>query len=357
MIRRLLSAALCVLFVFSPVFAEERVGTTFSAVQCAYLGVDWVNCYRQTLDLGLGIIRLGAYWNEIEKQEGVFDFSRLDWQIARAKEKKIPVLLTVGMKAPRWPEFFIPDWLMQRIYLKFGGDVADNDELAARTLRFVAEVVCHYRSEPAVLYWQVENEPLNRSGEKNWWIDKEFLKKEIELTKRIDSVRKRPVVVNIATYPNGVIRFFATLNIPNDPIGEAIEICDILAVNVYPTVGQRVWGKFNVCLRTSPKRRRAYLGKIVRMAAEKKKPTWSTELQTEPWEPGQLVHVGKEWPVTCVPESFTGFFDDLRAVNIRTILLWGVEYWFYRRVRYGDEGWWKAGEELIRRGKRAISRR
>jgi beta-galactosidase GanA len=32
--------------------------------------------------MGFDIIRIGAYWNRIEKEEGIFDFNELDRQIA-----------------------------------------------------------------------------------------------------------------------------------------------------------------------------------------------------------------------------------------------------------------------------------
>ena len=49
-----------------------RVGTTFSPAQCEYLGLDWKNAYLRILDEEFDLIRLGAYWSEIEKQEGVY---------------------------------------------------------------------------------------------------------------------------------------------------------------------------------------------------------------------------------------------------------------------------------------------
>ena len=101
-----------------------RIGTTFSAKQCGYLQVDAKKTLKEILQTKFDLIRLSAYWDEIEPQDGIFDFSSLDWQIAEAKARQIPIILTVGMKGPRWPEYFIPPWLLTRLRLRKGADVA-----------------------------------------------------------------------------------------------------------------------------------------------------------------------------------------------------------------------------------------
>lgn len=330
-----------------------RVGTTFSQVQCGYLGLDQEKTYLEITGMGFTVIRLGAYWKQIEKRADVFDFAELDWQIKKARQRRIPVVLTVGMKAPRWPEFFIPEWVMRDVYLKFGADASSSDYLKERTLKFITAVICRYRDDPAIRWWQVENEPLNRSGPKNWWIHRDFLKKEIDLVKRLDPM-KRPVIVNIATYPNTLVRFFSQLNISNDPEAEAIELSDILAVNVYPVVGQQFW-RLKLCFWTRPGQRRRYLQRIIQAARQENKSVWATELQAEPWEPGQLVHVGKKQPVTCLPETFRQSFEEMVSLGVDTILLWGVEYWIFRERRHNDDNWLEQGQEIIRRAEGTLS--
>ena len=60
--------------------AEEPVvvGVTYSPKQSEYLDQDWKKTYIEILDCGFNAIRLGAYWNEIEKEPGVYDFNVLD---------------------------------------------------------------------------------------------------------------------------------------------------------------------------------------------------------------------------------------------------------------------------------------
>jgi len=338
-IARFLAAMLILVNLHAVLLQAEpaRVGTTFSPRQCKYLGQDWKKTYLEILDMGFEIIRLGAYWDQIEKEKDVYDFTDLDWQIKQAKKKRIPILLTVGMKAPRWPEFFIPKWVLRKVSFRLGEDVSSNEYLRERTLKFIKEVVGHYKNERIIHYWQVENEPLNRSGPRYLWIDKEFLKQEVDLVRTLDR-RNRPIVINVATYPHKFLRFLYRIIEPNDPISEALELCDILALNVYPVVGQKIkW--FNLRFWTTPDERIKYLSRIVSLAKERDKKVWATELQAEPWEPGQLVYKGKKEPTTCWPELFQSAFKELRALGIDTIFLWGSEFWLFRKTHYGDDSW------------------
>ena len=54
-----------------------------------------------------GILRLSASWREIER----YGYEHLDWLLTTAERARQPVLLTVGMKALGWPEFYLPEGL------------------------------------------------------------------------------------------------------------------------------------------------------------------------------------------------------------------------------------------------------
>lgn len=334
---------LSVLLIYDSVNAGEALtGVTFSQVQCEYLGMDWKDVYLKTLEIDPGIIRLGAYWSRIEKEQGKYDFSELDWQIQKAKARNIKIVLTVGMKAPRWPEFFIPSWVKSNV--KFGKDVTDREEIKGHTLKFIEETVSRYSDEPAIEYWQVENEPLNRAGPKEWWIGKDFLKEEIALVKKVDH-GKRPVIVNVATYPNKFLRFLSRIAYSRDPLQEAIQAADIVGINVYPAVGHTI-GELKMCFWSTSKERKSYFTKIINNVRGNGKEIWITELQAEPWEPGQLVHQGEK-SRTCWPQGFALSFFELRSYGIDKIFLWGAEYWFFRIERYNDHAWLDAALDLI----------
>ncbi|MFQ5952563.1 MAG: beta-galactosidase [Candidatus Omnitrophota bacterium] len=343
---RTLVLIVLILFQCTTLCADNlRIGTTYSPIQSRYLDLDWKKTYLAILELGFDVIRLGAYWNEIEKEKGVYDFTVLDWQIKEAGKKGIPVILTVGMKAPRWPEYFIPDWVIEKSFLPFGADVSKDDFLKKRTLIFIEKVVDHYKRDPIIRYWQVENEPLDRIGEKHWLIGKDFLKQEVELVRKLDG-KKRPILLTAATYPNAFQRFLSRIFVKHDPIRECLELCDVLGLNVYPVIGQKVLF-MDIYFRTTRQQRDMYFSKVISIARSEGKDVWIMELQAEPWEPGHLVYKEKKQPLTGNPEEVKESFEEFRNLGVDTILLWGAEYWHYRETRHKDAKWQNTVRGLI----------
>jgi len=338
--KRLILAGLIVLTAGSAVAKEmpaARVGTTYSPIQSVYLGLDWKRTYLDVLDTGFDIIRLGAYWSEIERTEGVYDFDALDWQIEEARLRGIPVVLTVGMKAPRWPEYFLPEWLLKRVRLPARRDVSKNKEVRTLTLGFIEKVVTRYKNEPIISVWQVENESLNRIGEKSWYIGTDFLTEEVKLVRKLDG-GKHPILITAATYPNKFLRFLAAIFSCADPIKQYIDIADIIGINVYPTIGHKFLC-MGMYFKTGKEERIKYFSTLKKYIEENEKKVWVTELQAEPWEPGYLVYKEKRVPPTAEPEETGQFFMELDDIGIKTIFFWGVEYWQFRELKYKDEKW------------------
>jgi len=321
------------------------VGTTFSPRQNEYLGQDWKKAYISILEMGFDVIRLAAYWNVIEKEKDVYNFKALDWQIKEAKKRKIPVVLVVGMKAPRWPEYHIPEWLLAEVDLKPGQEIGKNPTLGERTLKFIKKTVNRYKNKPAVGYWQVENEPLGRFGPHFWWIGEEFLAQEVSLVRKLDP-GGRPIVITAETYPNNFIRFIMGLIPPRTPIRDAMQLCDILGINIYPAVGKKFW-RFNYYIRTRQLERLRYFSKLIKQAKRCGKKVWITELQAEPWEAGKLVHKSPERPVSIWPDMIQTTFTEMKTLGIDAVFLWGAEYWYFRKTRYGDVAWWQQAADIL----------
>lgn len=321
------------------------LGTTFSQKQCVYLGMDWKEAYLATLELDLDFIRLGAYWDELEPEPGVFNFEALDWQMAQAKKKGKPVILVIGMKAPRWPEFFIPGWLLKQLELPRGGDVARRELLRKRTLQMVRTVLERYRDQEHVQYWQVENEAFDRSGPSFWWIHPEFVEQEIRLVKSLDFL-ERPVILTTATFPNRFLRIMMRLFGRRDALREARRLGDILALNIYPIIGHQ-WTWKRSYYRTRLEGRRHYLEPLLKELDPMDKPIWVSELQAEPWEPGHLVYTDQPHPTTSHPDMLGGYVQEMRDLGIEAVLLWGVEYWYYRKVKQDDPSWWDSVSALL----------
>ena len=139
-----------------------NLGFTFSQRQAEYLELAWREAYREAINLSPGTVRLGAYWDEIEPEPGRSDFSTLDWLLDKAAARDLRIILTVGLKAPRWPEYYLPAWLDRR--LPDGGRVTDEPDVRVHTLDFIRQVIQRYCGREVIAYWQVENEPLDPAG-------------------------------------------------------------------------------------------------------------------------------------------------------------------------------------------------
>jgi len=337
------------LFIFYTTVAcaeDVLVGTTFSKKQCEYLKEDWKKTYSEVLEMGFGIIRLGAYWDEIQAEEGSYDFKVLDYQIRKAKEKGIPIILCVGMKVPRWPEYFIPEWVLRNMKIAPWDNVAKSDYLREKTLAFIKETVLRYADEDSIKYWQVENEPLDRIGAHGWWIGSDFLGEEVRLVRELD-VRKRLIILTLSTHPNKFLGFLNRLTSPTYQLTRAIPLADIIGLNVYPAIGQKIW-KFDLVFRTNPNERINAIKKVADRIRQCGKEVWITELQAEPWDPGVLVHTEENPSLTASPEMLLESFNEVRSLGIKTVLIWGVEYWVYREKHYKDSSWLDAVRSILR---------
>jgi hypothetical protein len=252
----------------------------------------------------------------------------------------------VGMKAPRWPEYYLPSWLRKGLDLPKGADVAQDPRVRQATLQFVAQVIQHERGRTNIKYWQVENEPLDPSGPRQWTIDGGFLAEEIGLVRSLD--KTRPIVASmfVDTSPVGLLPPWH--NQLQDTARKLLSLADILGLDVYPvrpaaTKSFALSFKWPVWLWES--RVRALQG----LAQTAGKQTWISEAQAEPWLPARLVDMGTSPSRNAAPGLTTSTVDHFQADGFSTILLWGVEYWYMRSERYQDSNWWTGMESLFPR--------
>ena len=302
------------------------LGFTLSPRQTEYLALDWGETVKAAMGLSPGLVRLGAYWSEIEVEPGRYDFSALDAALHEVRYPDRQIILTVGMKAPRWPEYYVPVWRQQ-----------------TQVVSFTAAVVSRYGHNDLVDYWQVENEPFDPSGEHRWRISEELLKEEIALLRRLDR-RQRPIIATmwVKTHPLARLDVGQRLR-----ARRLLSLVDVLGLDVYPSVGQRVMGK-NVYVDWSHWYWEAAAARLRRLAERLGKQAWVMEAQAEPWEPGHLVHVDPKPSRSMRPETAVQICERLRRAGFRDILLWGVEHWWMRVVRHRDSTWWDAMGRLYR---------
>lgn len=324
-----------------PVTMAKRphiLGTTFSQLQCRYLELDYRAAFRQICTLGFDRIRLCCYWNELEPQENQFDFTTLDWLLEECDRHNIAVILAVGMKVPRYPEFHFPDWLSDRYETGRGKTPLDqrSPAVAEHTLRFIEAVVQHTRQAAAIQYWQIENEPFTRleiAGGR--FLSAEFIRQEVELIRQLTPDHKLLLTGSIALP-------FADAPEDETALQACIAMADAVGINVYSKVPLEQTAYY---LEPQP----AFWQTLQRWQTQiqqQGKETWIAEAQAEPWEPHQLVATKGIFHPSSSPQQTVDLVQQLVDLDYQNILLWGCEYWYWHQQQ-GRSFWWDRMQQML----------
>lgn len=309
-----------------------ELGTSFSHRYLKWLGVNPQKAIKDFQKLGLKWIRLGCYWDEIEKEPGIFSFKELDPLVKFCENNKINIVLTVGMKAPRWPEYYLPTYLLSQLELgRLSSIKLDNKILLESTLNFLEKSVNHFKVSKAVKVWQVENEPLDPSGEKWWRITPEFLETEVNLVRRLDPTRK--IMINV--WGNETEKTKTYLR--------ALRLADIVGLDIYLRhAAVSPLAKLGIYLGpTTDQKGFVEIGQQIKVLG---KDFWLAELQMEPWEPGEL-NTKKDNPPSFLPGHFLENLNYSRILNPAVNMLWGFEFWYWRKLN-GDERYWNEAGKI-----------
>lgn len=323
LILAVFSAALVFILINSvSLKAPKAFGVTFSGFYAERFGLDWKKAYLAIFDdLGIKKIRLPAYWNEIEPEEGVFDFSRLDWQVEEAEKRGAEIILAVGRKLPRWPECHIPEWTRAITFQE------QNEAL----LRYIVRVVEHYKNSPAIKIWQVENEPFLPFGECPKF-SKDFLDKEIALVRSLDPPPGgRPIMITDSGELSIWIR--------------AAKRSDIFGSTMYRTVWNKFVGTFTYPLPPSFFRFKRALTEL--FVGEK--PMIIIELQGESWAEKQTYEISVEEQYKSMnPEEFKKALNYASRSGFDTFYLWGAEWWYWLKETQNKPEMWEIAKEAIK---------
>ena len=296
-------------------------GVTFSREYTQNeLGLDWQETYLAILDdLKIDHLRLSAYWDYIENEKDRYDFADFDWQVAEASRRDVKLILAVGRRLPRWPECHDPAWLSS----------ATTEEVEAKQLAFIEEVVKRYDSNQNVIYWQVENEPYLKFFGKCPPLDKEFLKKEIQLVK---SLSDKPILIT----DSGELSFWLSA-------GESG--ADILGTTLYRVVYNERFGYLNYFFPPVFYTAKVWLLKAL-TPIEK---VIVTELQAEAWhtEDKDLREMTNAEAFESLDlKQFRSNIKFARRAGFTEVYLWGVEWWYFLKTQRGDDSFWQEAKKL-----------
>ena len=320
------------------------LGTSFTRWRAESLGLDYQRAFRRVCGMGFGMLRLSASWREID-QSG---YQHLDWLMEEALRAGQQVVLTVGMKALGWPEFYLP--LRLEPQASFSSDMGLG-ALAEQALAFVRSTVQRYRGNPNLVAWQIENEPFNRSGPQAWWVGRRMVRAEMRLVRSLDA---RPVAVTtFAHFNQGLDRASSHfrskwahrlgLDLPAER--EALAVLqpdDILGLDVYRAIGW--WRREQEQEVAHPDQDQLdHLRRWQRIARDQRKRFWVTEAQAEPWEASSSTHAD---PLSVAPSDMLRLLADLRGLDVEAVLLWGSEYWVWSEQR-ADSRWIESASEAL----------
>ncbi len=293
------------------------LGASFVPDYAQYLGVDPQETMQAMVtDLGVHDFRLTSYWGDIEPSQGVWDFSQLDWEFALANRTDSTISLSIGLRQPRWPECHLPDWVI--------GEPKSVWYPQLKT--FMGKVIDRYKGNKALANYELENEYFLKVFGTCTDFSRERLIDELSLVKQKDP--NHPVIISRSNNALGL------------PVGKPTP--DIFGVSVY---------------------KRVYDETITHRYYEYPFPAWFYgflagggeiltgknmiihELQAEPWPPGPLATATiAEQNKSMNATRLKARFQYGEATGIKTIYLWGSEWWYARLIKDHDPSVWNAAK-------------
>lgn len=280
-------------------------GVTFSHRALIQYGCEVLPAYTELLSWHPEVIRLCVYWDEVEKQRGEYEFADVDELMKLAQEKNQKIILCLGAKAPRWPEFYWPSWLMP-------------NEREERLFLYLKKAVRHFEKFENILFWQLENEPLDPSGPDQEMIEFSLLQREVALLRELDA---RPVF--LTAWGNDEKK--------RATVEKLSTLADAVGVDLYPKqfAISTPFGTLHRGPDRSEKELRHWFANV-------KTPIWVAELQAEPWEKDEEAF-WSIWPRSISPKQLKKNFQLADSLAIEGVLAWGYEYWWAMKERGNSE--------------------
>ncbi|MDD3032548.1 MAG: cellulase family glycosylhydrolase [Candidatus Pacebacteria bacterium] len=298
--------------------AENIVwGVNFSSKQATDLGLDPKETYLKILDdLKADHIKLAVHWDSIEKVEDSFDMTEFDFYMNEAQKRGVKIILAIGMKTPRWPEYHTPEWTEEM----------SPEDQQKEILEMLSFVVNRYKDYSNLIAWQVENEPFFNYG-KAPWKDGSFLEKEINIVKEAD--QSHEVVIT----DSGEMSFWF----------KAAKLGDVVGVTMYT----KVWSdiiKSDFYYPYSP----SFYGKkadLIKLFF--KKEVWCLELQAEPWGKELIQDSTVEEQLESMSiNRFKYNLEYAKKTGLNTFYFWGAEWWYYMQEKYNDSSFLDEAKNL-----------
>jgi hypothetical protein len=283
-------------------------------------------------------VRISAYWSDIERRPGAYDFRSVDRLLEIAAEHGAAVTVTLGMRAQRYPEFWLPTWLRQRLEGDVGQYPEDHPQLRAALLAYLDAAARHIGAHPAVDALQVENEAFvpSYAHDPRWRIRPAFLAEEIAVVRAADP-GGHPILVSHASWLR-----------KDDSWRWILEHADVLGQSVYTKRQRGPWDWLYIY----PYRLGPFTPDLpgqARAARRAGKQVWIAELQAEPFEAPEVDvrRISTAEAASFSPRWLEENARLARRSGATRAYLWGVEWWAYLRDVRGEPELWEAARALF----------
>lgn len=298
--------------------SETDFGVTFSQVSAEEMDIDWRKTHINILDdLKVRKLRLIAYWQKIEPNQGEYVFNDLNWQINEARKRNAEIILAVGSKLPGYLECYVPEWARE----------LNEEEKQEKALLFLKEVINHYNSEETIKSWQIEDNPFEKTSEECVKIDKEFLNKEISLVNELSST-KRPVLLTVG----GEL---------NDWLKPAL-MSDSLGISINRNSWTPYWGYFNYPFKPVFYKK---IASLIRFFTEIDN-IIIIELQAEPKGPKSIGKMSSlEWDRSMSLDKLKNTINYAKRTSFDEVYLKGAEWWYHVKSE-GNNSLWNEAKKL-----------
>jgi len=311
-------------------------GVDFSCQQAEYLGDNCFAAFRALLqELHVRHVRLSLHWSEVEPRPGTYNFTEADTLIQMASASGADVLLTVGIKAQRYPEFYLPPWLASGNSLPQGAIVDQAPGVRDALLAYVRAAAEHYALTRTVTAWQVENEPFIKNPEEihGWTVSPQTTADEAAVVRAADPL-KRPIVVTHSTW-----------TIYDVAWKQALGIGDVLGENVFTKKAWLTsWWYF------FPYEMGPWVPDLPGQAAAARragKQFWITEMQAEPEEQRSLLTLDPRQARSISPRLLRDNWDLARRSGATRVYFWGAEWWYHERGTGTRQDLWSTAAAIF----------
>ncbi len=310
------------------------LGVSFSHRHARWLGLDPAETLTRLLrDAGVRRLRLSAYWDEIAPDAATIDFAPLRPWLDIAARYGARVLISVGLKAQRHPEFYPPAWLVEEHPIPHGARLDDYPRVVTRLLLMLERVTAFLADFDVIEAWQVENEPFVPAARRTagWRFSPDLLAREIAVVHEVDP-RRRPIVVNHGAR-SALDRWWQVILRLADVLGQDVYTRRPLRRGPLRYLNVHAFGRLSPNLRLQ-----------AHVAHGLDKQFWITELQAEPWEREAMTAIAAECIGSISPERIRANLRLVTRAGADRVYLWGAEWWRYMAERHGDSRY----EELAR---------